>query len=197
MMDRKFLSKSVLVVSGVLLLGAPVFGSSSVQDTDTPSRTTSFKSLVENKENTTLLKENLKDQPPATSKLDIIVSASQSLDSPVTPDQATKFLLAVDKQISLTIKAYKDKNNAKREIYAAMHVILDKKYTQMGDEVRDMLDDVSDKVKEVLGVQDPIKRKQLEAERDALRSKQQALAKERIALYNAMDVIAKAHDNIR
>lgn len=197
MMDRKFLSKSVLVVSGVLLLGAPVFGSSSVQDTDTPSRTTSFKSLVENKENTTLLKENLKDQPPATSKLDIIVSASQSLDSPVTPDQATKFLLAVDKQISLTIKAYKDKNNAKREIYAAMHVILDKKYTQMGEEVRDMLDDISVKVKEVLGVQDPIKRKQLEAERDALRSKQQALAKERIALYNAMDVIAKAHDNIR
>lgn len=197
MMDRKFLSKSVLVVSGVLLLGAPVFGSSSVQDTDTPSRTTSFKSLVENKENTTLLKENLKDQPPATSKLDIIVSASQSLDSPVTPEQATKFLLAVDKQISLTIKAYKDKNNAKREIYAAMHVVLDKKYTQMGDEVRDMLDDISVKVKEVLGVQDPTKRKQLEAERDALRSKQQALAKERIALYNAMDVIAKAHDNIR
>lgn len=67
----------------------------------------------------------------------------------------------------------------------------------MGDEVRDMLDDISVKVKEVLGVQDPIKRKQLEAERDALRSKQQALAKERIALYNAMDVIAKAHDNIR
>lgn len=197
MMDRKFLSKSVLVVSGVLLLGVPVFGSSSVQDTDTPSRTTSFKSLVENKENTTLLKENLNDQPPATSKLDIIVSASQPLNSPVTPEQATKFLLAVDKQISLTIKAYKDKNNAKREIYAAMHVILDKKYTQMGDEVRDMLDDVSDKVKEVLGVQDPIMRKQLEAERDALRSKQQALAKERIALYNAMDVIAKAHDNIR
>lgn len=196
MIGRKFLSKSLLVVSGVLLLGAPVFGSASVQVTDTPGRTISFKSLVENKENTTLLKENLKDQPPATSKLDIIVSASQSLDSPVTPEQATQFLVAVDKQISTTIKAYKEKRDAKREIYAAMHAVLDKKYTQMGNEVRDMLDDISVKVKEVLGAQDPIKRKQLEAERDAMRKKQGALAKERIALFNAMDVIAKAHDNM-
>ena len=48
----------------------------------------------------------------------------------------------------------------------------------------------------MLGAQDPIKRKQLEAERDAMRKKQEALAKERIALFNAMDVIAKAHDNM-
>ena len=195
-MSKKLLSKSLLVMSGVILLGAPVFGSASAQVTDTPGRTISFNTLVENKENRSLLQENIKDKAPSTTKLDIVVTASQNLKSPVTPDQANQFLVAVDKEVTKTIKAYKDKREAKREIYAAMHAVLDKKYTQMGNEVRDMLDDISVKVKEVLGAQDPVKRKQLEGERDALRTKQKALADERIALFKAMDVIAKAHDGL-
>ncbi|MBA4117666.1 MAG: hypothetical protein C0514_02060 [Candidatus Puniceispirillum sp.] len=194
-MSKKLLSKSLMVLSGALLLGAPVFGSASLQVTDTPGRTISFKSLVENKENRSLLQENVKDQAPSTTKLDIVVTVTQNLNSPVTPEQANQFLVAVDKEVTKTIKAYKDKREAKREIYAAVHAVLDKKYTQMGDEVRDMLDAISVKVKESLAAEGPLKR-QREAERDALRSKQKALADERIALFNAMDVIAKAHDSL-
>ena len=171
------------------MIASPTFASSQVAPTRGFSSVQIHKG---DKENRGAEQKTLHDQAIH----EILTAITQEYDGEISGEKAAQIVTKVDALVGKKFTKFQEKREAKKQVFAALHGLIDEKYTALGGEWHSTYDQIEEMNKEIKKPENADKKAELFAKRNELRLKLNEIKKNRGVTFEGLNVIEEAHNRL-